>query len=104
MCEKYNGYTNYETWAVKLWIDNEQETQELWSSRARELLEGGEEYPNAILRGELKEFIEDDNPLAEDASMYSNLLEAAIDSVNWYELAQSYLDDVKTELEQEETL
>jgi len=103
MCDKYNGWTNYETWNVALWLDNEQYMQELWSSRARELLEDEEEYPNAILQDELKEYIEDNNTLAGDASMYSDLLGAAIDSVNWYELAQSFLDDAKTELEQEET-
>ena len=103
MCNKYNGWTNYETWNVALWMDNEQYKQELWSSRVRELLEDEEEYPNAILQDELKKFVDDLNPLAGDASMYADLLSAAIDSVNWYEIAQSYLDDAKTELEQEET-
>jgi len=26
MTEKYNGWTNYETWAVNLWLSNDQET------------------------------------------------------------------------------
>ena len=103
MCNKYNGWTNYETWNVALWLDNEQYTQELWSSRARELLEDEEEYPNAILQDELKEFVENINPLANDASMYSDLLGAAIDSANWYEIAESYLEDARAELEEEET-
>lgn len=103
MCNKYNGWTNYETWNVALWLDNEQHTQELWSSRARELLEDEEKYPNAILQDELKEYIEENNPLVDGASMYSDLLGAAIDSVNWHELAQSYLEGAKEELEQEET-
>ena len=24
MCKKYNGWSNYETWAVNLWLDNDQ--------------------------------------------------------------------------------
>lgn len=33
----YNGYTNYETLAVALWIDNEQSSQQYWESVADEL-------------------------------------------------------------------
>jgi len=32
---KYNGWSNYETWAAKLWIDNDQGSQEYWSETAR---------------------------------------------------------------------
>ena len=28
MSERYNGWTNYETWLVNLWMDNEQGSQE----------------------------------------------------------------------------
>ena len=31
----YNGWTNYETWAVKLWFDNEEATYRNWMERAR---------------------------------------------------------------------
>ena len=31
----YNGWANYETWAVKLWFDNEEATYRTWMERAR---------------------------------------------------------------------
>lgn len=34
---EYNGWTNYETWAVNLWIDNDGGT-ERWTERASEIL------------------------------------------------------------------
>ena len=47
---KYNGWTNYETWAVKLWIDNEQGTQLAWQDAAREAWDTAEDkYPNQFM-------------------------------------------------------
>jgi hypothetical protein len=35
----YNGWTNYETWLVKLWIDNDEGSYHYWTERAREVYE-----------------------------------------------------------------
>ena len=32
----YNGWTNYETWCVALWIDNEEPTQRYWHEQAQQ--------------------------------------------------------------------
>lgn len=32
--EKCNGWTNYETWAIGLWIDNEQGSYTYWREQA----------------------------------------------------------------------
>jgi len=95
MTDKYNGWTNYETWNIKLWIDNEEYTSDLWTVRARELLEGGEENPVYTLHNELKEWVDDNNPLIDSASMYTDLLGAAISSANFYEIAEAFIDSVK---------
>ena len=33
----YNGWTNYETWVVNLWIDNEQGSQDFIRETAKEI-------------------------------------------------------------------
>ena len=46
----YNGWTNYETWAVKLWIDNDEGTYTYWRERTRECWnEAADESPNKFM-------------------------------------------------------
>jgi hypothetical protein len=33
----YNGYSNYETWAVQLWIDNSESSSAYWRRLAEEV-------------------------------------------------------------------
>jgi len=77
MCNKYNGWTNYETWIVKLWLDNS----------------GTGECPVEPTASAIKDYIQEFNPLAGDASMYADMLGAALSSVNWYEIAEAYIED-----------
>ena len=82
----YNGWTNYETWTVKLWMDND--GNPFWGLLA-------EEYKNDVyeLAQRIKEEIEEGNPLNEEASMYSQLLNSALEEVNWQEIAESLLEE-----------
>jgi hypothetical protein len=47
------------------------------------------------LANELKEMVEDGNPLASEASVYSDLLNASISEVNWKEIANNLLGEVE---------
>jgi hypothetical protein len=91
----YNGWTNYETWAVKLWFDNEEASYRNWTERARSLK--GREDDACQFADELKESVAEGNPLADESSLYADLLSAAISEVDWFEIARSYLDDVEDE-------
>ena len=112
MGEKYNGWDNYETWLVALWIDNEPGSYDYRQELAQSAYDDAEpdsyftreERATLDLAESLKDWIENDNPLADSASLYSDLISGALGSVNWHEIAENYLEDVDkdTELEQEE--
>lgn len=79
----YNGWTNYETWNVALWIDNEPGLYDDLCEVAR-----GADDASDLAR-ELKAYVEG---MAPDlgASMFSDLLNAALSEVNWYEIAEKW--------------
>ena len=105
----YNGWTNYETWLVALWLDNEPGTYGYWREQAREHRKSA---PNCWqvreriwmpdraavfnLADQLKEEMEDANPLSE-SSLFSDLLTAALCEVDWQEIAEHYLADLEDE-------
>jgi hypothetical protein len=44
----------------------------------------------------MKEQIEDENPLP-DAGLYTDLLNAALSEVNWYKIAEQFIEDISAE-------
>jgi len=103
----YNGWSNYETWNVALWLDSEYGSQSYWSERARETYEGAEPDPpftraeraTLDLAEELEQEHEDNNPLLGQPSTYSDMLNMALKEVNWYEVAESILEPVLDDIE-----
>lgn len=103
--EGYNGWKNYETWCVGLWIDNERPSYD----RAREMAVNAKERAvdhervidgtwdagraaTYILSDALEDWIKDMVPELE-SGMFQDLLNAAISEVDWHELAEHYLVD-----------
>jgi len=92
----YNGWKNYETWAVALWIDNEEGTykyRQQLAERAQLLARNGEQTASVLLADMLKDWICDSNLLADQASIYSDLLQASLEKVDWLEIAGNFLDE-----------
>lgn len=95
---EYNGWTNYETWAVNLWIGNEEGSYNYWQEAAQECNdlprhEIFKERTAAIALAErLKDEITKGAPEL-GASMYSDLLGAALSEVNWHEIAEGLLEE-----------
>lgn len=100
MIEKYNGWTNYETWRVALWLDNDQHSHsacrefawECWDEAEGDQSFTRRERATFALAGQLKEMHQDNNPLTGKADVYSDLLSAAMSDVNWQEIAAGYIE------------
>jgi hypothetical protein len=101
--KEYNGWTNYETWLVKLWMDNEQSEYEYWQSLASEWVMEADENTDMMdvtyaFADSIKEYhmdrIEDklDGKLV---GFIADLLNASMNEVNWYEIAEHLLEDAK---------
>jgi hypothetical protein len=115
--KRYNGWTNYETWAVKLWIDNDEGTYDYWRETTREVwADSDDKHPNQFMdrsgnaRSTLAERLKDehdsqsDHPVfkAADGSVYADLLNAALSEVDWYEIADSMLSDLAEDSDDDE--
>lgn len=101
---EYNGWKNYESWAVALWIDNDagsyEHAQELASEAKRQAKESADDVKDglrpfareahAILADSLKEWMEEEAPDL-GASVWADLLNAALSEVDWTEVAEHYL-------------
>jgi len=96
----YNGWKNYESWAVALWLDNDEGSYERAREMAREKrAEAGDSDRSAagLLADGLKEWVTDEMIPDLGSSLAADLLGAAVSEVDWYEVAEHYLDDLEPE-------
>lgn len=100
--KRYNGWTNYETWCVKLWLDNEQGSYNWLMDQARELWEEAEptkswtriESATFALADRLKDQHEETMAdLGMANGVFFDLLRAAVSEVNWNEIAKAVIED-----------
>lgn len=97
---EYNGWTNYETWLVNLWMD---EGSDFFRERAQEIYD--EAVPRSSLTAAevaridyadwLKDHHEEFQP--ELPGVYGDLLGGALSEVNWDEIARHYIEAVEEE-------
>lgn len=93
----YQGWTNYETWNVKLWLDNEQSS----CYAMQELAATHRDQPAWILGDAIRDWLEDFMPDL-GGSVWDDLLGSAWDNVNWEEIAEAYIEDLPDEEDDEE--
>lgn len=92
MCEKYNGWSNYETWNAKLWIDNDEYYANV---KVPELVEFADGDTYDLARALEEYFVEEfyNDSVVENLPAASDLLGAAVCSINWYEIAENIIAD-----------
>ncbi len=80
----YNGWTNYQTWCVNLWLTNEPETAEYIEKLANAT---GDEQSKA---NTLDCYCA--SPYG-DIGMHADLLNEALQQVNWREIIENHRED-----------
>lgn len=115
--EEYNGWANRETWAVMLWLDNEQPTYERTREIAREAV-SDPDYPtwasepedverldaNKIgeaIRGYVDELFDPDEYAGLEVEQYPHGFRSDVGSlwrVDWDEIGRNLLAEIKAEV------
>jgi len=102
----YNGWTNYETWATNLWIDNDESLQNEAREQTRNAREnpeknvfcpGGVREVRFTLADAIKRWVTDGLLPDLGACLAADLLGAAVSEVNWLEIADSWLTNWPTD-------
>jgi len=105
--KEYNGWTNYETWCVNLWLTNDQSTDTHWHIAAQEAFEDMEcntsgiltqsEHARYYLCEQLKEELDANIPETLNGTVYADLIGAALSEVNWAEIANAFLEEKESD-------
>ena len=103
--EAYNGWTNYETWNCKLWIDNEESSQAYWREVARwaqanpvenEYMTLERRMVHALADNMKEQFEEqaEEWTQGQQNGFFADLMNAGLSRVNWHEIAESLLEEL----------
>lgn len=103
MCQEYNGWTNRETWALVLWINNDEGLQHTAMDYALTAIAEKGEGDNAALYSyeqALENWITEDLLIRENVSdneiLFSMLTDiGSLYRVNWREAAESLLEEAR---------
>jgi hypothetical protein len=101
--QEYNGWSNRETWATALWINNDQALYEIAQDYTKQELEGhdsGEEINPYYLGETIRWWIEEDlltlENIAGNQALFNMLTDiGSLYRVNWREIADSFLSEMK---------
>ena len=80
--DSYNGWTNYETWLVNIWLTNDPGT---YSAARWAAVDNAD-----ALREWVTEWVTESVPAS---SLTADLLGAALSEVDWHEIAESLLEE-----------
>lgn len=91
---EYNGWTNYQTWVVNLWLTNDSSSVDRLNEMAHDCLtQASGDIVNATYQ--LSKQIESDHDefMPETTGVYADLLTYSLGMVNWHEIARYVIDE-----------
>jgi hypothetical protein len=94
MSEEYNGWTNRETWAVNLWVTNDQGLMNGVDEAMRDAYDAeGENYRlDEVYRGVMFDLLDGDGLPSRETWMMKDDI-GSLWRVNWRELAEAWVSD-----------
>ena len=107
---KYNGWSNYETWNFKLWLDNDQDVHNYIIDEIKKIKAMTNGHDESLeVANFLRSYIDDNMPnlnvstrsqsvhgsMSDKNGFYQDILNTALKDINTYEIAESYLEDLK---------
>lgn len=105
MDKKYDGFQNYETWCVSIWVNNDRQVYECCREDARRAVHDAAQLPHAnaeegslrlaaitLLASKLSEKMHSTH-VDQAPNRFGDLLRAALGRVEWTQIAESFLDE-----------
>jgi hypothetical protein len=117
--EGYNGWKNYETWAVGMYLDGNYDgpgtyyetiervrgalewdhpTSEYWTEDEAKRFATADALRDWVYENVHPESIDDDHPDPELHPLVSDLLGASLSEVDWHELADAWIENVSEQV------
>lgn len=94
----YQGWSNYETWAVQLWLSNEEPSYRHWTKQAKAVAMDHESLRAASralarqMRSEVEEAVEESKGYKLLPGFARDIMSAALGEVDWDEIAGAWLE------------
>ena len=106
---RYNGWSNYETWNFKLWLDNDQDVHNYIIDEIKKIKAIRYDAEIYEVSNFLRSYIDDNMPnlnvstksqsvhgsMSDKNGFYQDILNTGLRCINTYEIAESYLEDLK---------
>lgn len=99
---EYNGWRNYPTWNVALWLQNDEPSYRYWTARAQAIYDDTQvdseqkrrDKATVALANEIKAEIEENTP---ETGIQADLLGWALGYVDWNAVAEKFIECIESE-------